>query len=131
MAGDFLALRLPGRLADRLRSEAAKRGMSTSALVREILSRYFVSEESFLQEMVDGLAPRLTRAVMAAVEDAARQHGWDRIEADVAVAAALGAAYGAGGDERRAVAAAKEVRGRIEAAMRKRREGGDSDGTGA
>lgn len=69
---EVLGVRLPPALADRIAAEAARRGVSESEVVRDILSRYFLSEEGYVQEFAEQVVPRLVRAVTSAVREGLR-----------------------------------------------------------
>jgi plasmid stability protein len=64
-----LGVRLSTTLGDRVAAEAARRGVSASALVREILTEYFVSDETVTQKIVEAIVGRMESAIRASVSD--------------------------------------------------------------
>ena len=70
MANPVIGVRLPERLAEKIHAEAARRGQSDSALVREIIAEYFVADASITQRLAEQIVGRLSQAVVRSVKDA-------------------------------------------------------------
>lgn len=69
MAGEYIGLRMNPSLADRIHREANRRGITDSELIREILSEYFVADESITQRLAEQIIGRLSQAVSAGIRD--------------------------------------------------------------
>lgn len=66
----LIGVRLSAGLAERVVAEAARRSIPASALVRSILTEYFVSDETVTQKIVEAIVGRMESAIRSSVADA-------------------------------------------------------------